>query len=70
MSVQLVASDGGASLGQVSGAADASNHAIPTSKELSRSFTKLVSVGAVDMSQDRFFIAKQFVDEVAYNEYL
>ena len=58
MSVFVTHGDNGASLDSVIGAADAMNHAIPTTGELSRSLTRLASCGVLSEDDGRFRIAE------------
>ncbi len=43
------------------GAADATNHAIPTAKEFSTTFTKLAKCGVLAVDQGRYTIAREFL---------
>lgn len=65
MSVFLAHGGSGAALDDLIGAADAMNHAIPTSGELSRSLTRLASCGILTESNGRFRIADIFIPLIA-----
>ena len=56
MSIYLVQSDNGAKLCDVIGAADATNHAIPTPNELSHAFTKLLNAGVIEIKGNNYKI--------------
>jgi hypothetical protein len=64
MSVLLVHSEDGASLTALIGAADATNHAIPTVGELSRALTRLTNAGVVSATDQRFKIAASYLEEL------
>jgi hypothetical protein len=53
----LVHEKGGATLAEIIGAADVINHAIPTARELSRAFSRLVNAGIVQARQGRYRLA-------------
>ena len=65
MAVHMVRSHGGASLADVIRAADASNHAIPTSQELSRALSKLTGAGVIDVAHGRYEVTGRFAADVA-----
>ena len=52
MSVYLAQSDEKATLSEIIAAADATNHAIPTTNELSHAFTQLVNAGVLHVKGD------------------
>ena len=64
MSLLLVQSEHGASLTAIVGAADATNHAIPTIGELSRALTRLASAGVITVIDHRFKINSTHLDEL------
>lgn len=64
MSLLLVNSVEGASLTAIIGAADATNHAIPTVGELSRALTRLVNAGVVSVIDQRYQIYSIWLDEL------
>jgi len=65
MSVFLTHGDCGATLAGVIGAADAMNHAIPTTEELSRSLTRLAASGIVTEHSNRFRISDELLPLIA-----
>ncbi len=54
----------GASLTAIVGAADATNHALPTVGELSRALTRLVNAGVVSVIGQRYQINSIWLDEL------
>jgi hypothetical protein len=64
MSLFLVHCDEGATLTALVGAADATNHAIPTFGELSRALTRLSNAGVISVTQKRFKISSNYMDEL------
>lgn len=64
MSVYLVANDIGSELSDIIAAADATNHAIPTSREFSSSLTKLTQHGIVEKNDDKYKIGHSYLDEI------
>jgi hypothetical protein len=64
MSVYLVHSNTDSTLADVIGAADATNHAIPTPNELSQTFTKLVNAGILTIEQSRYEIVSEYLSEI------
>ncbi len=65
MSVYLAHGPGGVSLPDLIATADAMNHAIPTSGELSRALTRLARCRVINQIDDRFFIAAEFLPGLA-----
>lgn len=65
MSVYVTHGDAGASLDELIAAADAMNHAIPTTGELSRSLTRLAGCGILTEVDDRFRIAEHYLPLLA-----
>ena len=65
MSVYLTHGDDGASLCEVIGAADAMNHAIPTSGELSRSLTRLASRGVLHEIDGKYKIVDKYLPKIS-----
>lgn len=65
MSVYLTHGEVGAALGDLIGAADAMNHAIPTTGELSRVLTRLATCGILTEVDDRFRIAEKYMPMIA-----
>ncbi|WP_436716629.1 hypothetical protein U8335_04295 [Roseiconus lacunae] len=65
MSVYMMHGEDGASLSDLIAAADAMNHAIPTSGELSRALTRLAKCNIVKHVQDRFRIAQDYLPAIA-----
>lgn len=64
MALYLAQGQTGAELHAVIGAADAINHAIPTSCELSRAFTKFVRCGLLSVAEDRYAILSEFLPTI------
>jgi hypothetical protein len=64
MSLLLVHSEEGPSLTAIIGAADATNHAIPTTGELSRALTRLVNTGVVSVIDQRYRINSIWLGEL------
>ena len=64
MSVYLVHSNTDSTLADVIGAADATNHAIPTPNELSQTFTKLVNAGILTIEQSRYKIRSEYLSGI------
>jgi len=62
MSLYLVAKEGGAKLSEIIGAADATNHAIPTTRELTSAFSKLTQFGVVKIEENRFQIEDSYLE--------
>ena len=69
MSIYMVQSTNSIELSDVIGAADASNHAIPTPKELSHAFTKLSNAGVIKIEEGNYKITPKHFEgvEAAYN---
>jgi hypothetical protein len=69
MATYLTHGTDGARLHEVIAAADGINHAIPTAKELSRAFTKLVRADVAEIADDRFRLRDDLLPEIekAYN---
>jgi len=65
MSVYLTHGEEGASLDEMLGAADAMNHAIPTTNELSGSLTRLAKCGVVTQVDNRIRIAENYLPMIA-----
>jgi hypothetical protein len=65
MSVYLTHGENGATLQELIGAADAMNHAIPTTGELSRSLTRLAQGGILSQAGDRLRIAESYLPLIA-----
>ena len=65
MSVYMMHGEDGASLAELIAAADAMNHAIPTSGELSRALTRLAKCNVVTQVEDRFRIAQDYLPAIA-----
>jgi hypothetical protein len=57
MALLLAEGETGARLNDLIGAADATNHAIPTSSELSSALTKLFQCGLVTITGDRYMLS-------------
>lgn len=68
MAVYLAQTQEKNSLAAIIGAADATNHAIPTSNQLSHACTKLVNFGVIEVENSNYSISKEyFLDiELAY----
>jgi hypothetical protein len=64
MSLLLVHSDDGASLAALIGAADLTNHAIPTVGELSRALTRLNNVGVISVVDRHYKIESKHLEEL------
>lgn len=64
MATYLAHGTDGARLHELIAAADAINHAIPTAKDLSRAFTKLVRTEIVRISDTRFRLSEEFLPEL------
>ena len=64
MSIYMVSKNNGAKLSAIIGAADASNHAIPTTNELSSAFTKLKQHEVLDIENDKFIINSHYLNEI------
>ena len=64
MSLYLAQGEDGAELHQIIGAADATNHAVPTSQELSQSFTRFASCGLMVIAGDRYAIPSEFLSAI------
>ena len=65
MSVYLTHGDVGASLHEMIAAADAMNHAIPTTGELSRSLSRLAACGILAEVDDRFRMTEHYLPMLA-----
>ena len=61
MSAYLAQSKKGSTLADVIGSADATNHAIPTSNELSQAFTKLVNAGILTIENSSYKIGSEYL---------
>jgi hypothetical protein len=70
MAIYMANSLNGSSLADVISAADTSNHAIPTPQELTSAFSKLLSVGVIEVADDSYSITTSFSAEItaAYNK--
>jgi len=64
MSVYLAQSSSEASLADVMAAADATNHAIPTSNELTHAFTKLVNSGVLIIQNSIYIIGTKYLADI------
>lgn len=64
MATYLTQGTEGARLQEVIAAADGLNHAIPTAKELSRAFTKLVRTEIMAVTDDRFRLRDDLLPEI------
>jgi len=64
MSLFLTRQPDGTLLKDIIAAADATNHAIPTSKELSRAFSKFLQTELVSKKNDAFLISPEFVPAI------
>lgn len=64
MSTFLTHRSEGVRLHEVIAVADGINHAIPTAKELSRSFTKLVRSEVIQITEGRFQIREEHLPEI------
>ena len=60
MALLLAGGDKSARLHEVMGAADATNHAIPTTQELSHALTKFVQYGVVTVAEDLYSITPEY----------
>lgn len=69
MSLYMAGNDESTELYKVLGAADASNHAIPTIRELSSAFTKLKQHGVINFEENKYKIESTYITEIekAYN---
>jgi len=61
MSAYLVQSNSEPTLTDIIGAADATNHAIPTTNELSQAFTKLVNSGVMKIENKSYKIRDEYL---------
>jgi hypothetical protein len=61
MSMFLTRDADGTPLKDIIAAADATNHAIPTPKELSRALSKFVQCELISASADRYLISAEFI---------
>jgi len=70
MSIYLVQSTESTELCDVLGAADATNHAIPTTNELSHAFSKLSNAGVIEVKENKYIINPSFFKDIeaAYNK--
>ena len=64
MSVYLAQSSKSFTLADVIVAADASNHAIPTSNELTQAFTKLLNAGILTLENSNYKIGGEYLNEI------
>jgi hypothetical protein len=64
MSLFLVHRETGAELCEIIGAADATNHAIPTAEELSQSLTRFAKCGLLSFDGRRYVIAPEFLPSI------
>lgn len=64
MSLYLVQSKGNCLLSDIISAADAINHAIPTTNEFSNALTKLVNAGLLDIVDKHYNIKQEFMSEI------
>jgi hypothetical protein len=64
MAVLLAQGEAGAQLHELIAAADATNHAIPTSRELSSALTNFIRCGLVAVSRDRYHLSPQYLPDV------
>ncbi len=65
MAIHMTQTENGASLSSIISAADATNHAIPTAKELTRAFTKFIQHSLVEISKNHYFICDQYRDSIS-----
>ena len=59
MALSIASAEADAGLHELIGAADATNHAIPTTRELSRALTKFLQCGLVTVTADRYAVATE-----------
>jgi len=64
MALMLAGGDRSARLHEVIGAADATNHAIPTTQELSRALTKFVQYGVATVTGDLYSITPECLPDI------
>jgi len=64
MSLFLTRQPEGTALKDIIGAADATNHAIPTPKELSRALSKFVQCELVSKKDDHFLISAEYLPDI------
>ena len=70
MSIFLASRSSSVKLEAVFAAADAMNHAIPTQNEISESLSKLLAIGAVQLSENKFSIEPAHLQSITniYNK--
>jgi hypothetical protein len=64
MSIYLVQSTEETTLADIIGAADATNHAIPTINELSNAFTKLVNSQILKIENNNYKLSNEYLDGI------
>jgi hypothetical protein len=64
MAIYCAANEDGAELSEIISVADATNHAIPMTSELSSAMTKFVQCGLISVVDNRYHIAKHFLPAV------
>lgn len=64
IAIFLVGADKSAPLYMVIGAADATNHAIPTTQELTRAFTKFVQCGLITVAGDQYTVCPEHIPAI------
>jgi len=64
MALYLAGKDQGAQLYEIIAAADATNHAIPTTREMSRALTKFVQCGVVLEGEGRYSIVSDYLPAI------
>ena len=64
MAIYCAANEDGAELSDIISVADATNHAIPMTSELSSAMTKFVQCGLISAVDNRYHIAKHFLAAV------
>ncbi|RPI76579.1 MAG: hypothetical protein EHM45_12530 [Desulfobacteraceae bacterium] len=64
MALFLVGVERSAHLHEVLGAADATNHAIPTTRELAQAFTKFAQCGLITVTDNQYAICPEHVSAI------
>ncbi len=64
MSLFLTRDADGTPLKDIIAAADATNHAIPTPKELSRALSKFIQCELISTNDDRYLISSEFIPDI------
>lgn len=64
MAIYLSGRDQGAELYEIIAAADATNHAIPTAREMSLSLTKLIRCSLIQVQEDRYSIVTDYLSSI------